>query len=144
MRSMKTHSTTQKEITRSWHLINAENAVLGKISVKAASLLRGKHKPIFVTHLDTGDNVVIINAKNLVVTGNKEDDKKYYHYSGYPSGLRTESLHEVRVKKPEKIVIAAVKGMLPKNRLGREMIKKLHVFAEGHNLKNIEMTEVKL
>lgn len=126
---MSTNIVSVKDIKRSWHLIDAKNAVLGRLATEVATILMGKKKPQYVPYLDLGDNVVVINAAKVRVTGRKETEKKYVRHSGYPGGLRTETLAEVRERKPEEIINHAVKGMLPKNKLGTQMIKKLHVFA---------------
>ena len=123
---MKT-PTTQPE--RAWHIIDAEGKILGRFATEAATLLRGKQKPSFVTYLDSGDHVVIINAAHLTLSGNKLEDKVYQHHTNHPGGLRTKSVKEVLATKPEEVVIAAVKGMLPKNKLQNEWLKRLHVYA---------------
>jgi len=117
------------EIERKWYLVDAENEILGRISSQIATLLRGKHKPEFTPHLDLGDHVIVINAEKIKVTGRKLNQKEYTRYTGYPSGLRTNLMEKLLQQKPERIIIHAVKGMLPKNRLGRQMIKKLRVYA---------------
>lgn len=126
---MKTYSVKAAEIKRDWHIIDAKEKILGKLATEAAKLLMGKHKPIFSRHLDTGDFVVVINAGKIQVTGNKEKQKLYYRHSGYPGNLRKMTLEEMLKKKPERVIEHAVKGMLPKNRLGNAMIKKLKVYA---------------
>lgn len=126
---MSTNKFSAKDITRSWHLIDAKNAVLGRVATEAAKILMGKHKPQYVPYLDLGDMVVVINAAKVKVTGKKETQKKYTRHSGYPGGLRVESLAQVRQTKPETIITHAITGMLPKSKLGRQMVKKLHVFA---------------
>ncbi|MGZ4561626.1 MAG: 50S ribosomal protein L13, partial [Mycobacteriaceae bacterium] len=115
--------------TRTWHVIDATDVVLGRLATHAATLLRGKHKPIFAPHVDTGDFVVIINAEKIAVSGNKRDAKFIYRHSGYPGGLRRRSVGEMIEKQPDRLVEKAVEGMLPKNRLGRAMISKLKVYA---------------
>ena len=115
--------------TRRWVVIDLQDAILGRVAVRVADILRGKNKPIFTPHLDAGDHVVAVNAASLKVTGNKSTQKRYYRYTGYPGGLRSRSLTEQMTKKPEDVFVKAVRGMLPKNRLGRKMIKKLHVYA---------------
>lgn len=112
-----------------WWVIDLAGANLGRTAVKIADILRGKNKPIFTPHMDTGDHVVAINAVGVVVTGRKGESIKYYHYSGYPGGLRTTTLEEMRAKHPERIFESTVKGMLPKNKLGKKIIKKLHIYA---------------
>src|SRR6185437_15345836 len=123
-----TTATKAKDIKREWHLIDVKDKTLGRISSEIAQLLMGKGKPYFVRNLDCGDYVVIINAKNVKATGNKEEQKKYYRHSGYPGGFKVESLKELRVRKPENIIIHAVKGMLPDNRLKDRMLARLFVF----------------
>ena len=114
---------------RGWVLIDLRDATLGRAAVKVADILRGKNKPTFTPHLDTGDHVVAVNASGLKVSGNKSRDKMYYRFSGYPGGLRSRNFQEQMQKKPEDVFMLAVRGMLPKNRLGRKMLKKLHVYA---------------
>lgn len=124
-------STSAKDITREWHLIDVEGKTLGRISSNIATLLMGKNKANFVRNLDCGDFVVVTNAKNVKVTGNKESKKIYYRHSGYPGGFKQETLSELRARKPEDIIIHAVKGMLPQNRLRDQMLKRLKVY-EGN------------
>ena len=126
---MKTYYAKPHEVEQEWLLIDAEDQVLGRVAAKAAHILRGKHKPTYTPHVDTGDYVVIINADKIRVTGNKGEAKRYYRHSGYPGGLKSESLNEVLAKKPERVLEHAIKGMLPHNTLGRAMGKKLHVYA---------------
>lgn len=125
----KTHYTKPSEVEARWVVIDANNKVLGRLASEVAQLLRGKHKPIFSTSVDTGDHVIIINADKIAMTGNKEATKIYRTYSGYPGGLREISFQLMRVKHPERIVETAVWGMMPKNILGRKQIRKLHVYA---------------
>lgn len=139
---MSTNKVSAKEIKRDWHLIDAKNKILGRLSTDIAKLLTGKHKPNFVPYLDLGDNVVVINASGVKVTGKKETQKKYVRHSGYPGGLRVEKLSDLRLRKPEEIIIHAVKGMVPKNKLGRQMLKKLHVFASSQHPFQRELKEV--
>jgi large subunit ribosomal protein L13 len=115
--------------SRKWYLVDLEGATLGRVAVKVADILRGKDKPIFTPHLDTGDNVIAVNAGALKVSGNKALAKHYYRYSGYPGGLKKTSLSALRQKNPERVFELAVRRMLPKNRLGRRMFGKLHVYA---------------
>jgi large subunit ribosomal protein L13 len=124
-----TYSPKPGEITRAWHVIDATDVVLGRLATHAATLLRGKHKPTYAPHMDTGDFVVIVNAEKIAVSGNKRDDKFVYRHSGYPGGLRQRSVGEMIEKHPDRLVEKAIKGMLPKNRLGRAMAKKLKVYA---------------
>ncbi len=126
---MKTFSTTPKDIEREWHVVDAEGQILGRLASQVASVLRGKHKPYYAPHLDTGDHVVIINAEKIAVTGNKMDDKVYTRYTGWPGGLRTTTLKERLAKEPEKVLRGAIKGMLPRGPLGRQMLRKLNVYA---------------
>ena len=126
---MKTYSVKADEIKREWYLINAEGKTLGRLASEIAKILKGKHKPIYSPHLDCGDYVIVINAEKIHVTGRKLDQKIYYRHSGYPGGLKSITLREQLAKHPERVIKAAVKGMLPKNRLGRKMLKKLKVYA---------------
>ena len=130
---MKTHSTKPSEITRDWWIVDADGAVLGRLASEVAKLLRGKHKTNFAPHLDTGDHVVVINASKVVLTGNKLTDKKMYRHSGYPGGLKSVSYAKLMSTKPEIAVERAVRGMLPGNRLGRAMLKKLKVYATAEH-----------
>jgi len=126
---VKTYSVKANEIKREWYLINAEGKTLGRLASEIAKILKGKHKPIYSPHLDCGDYVIVINAEKIRVTGRKLDQKIYYRHSGYPGGLKSITLREQLAKHPERVIKAAVKGMLPKNRLGRKMLKKLKVYA---------------
>jgi large subunit ribosomal protein L13 len=126
---MKTYSTKAADIERQWHVIDASGKVLGKLATEAAKLLMGKHKPTFSRHLDTGDFVVIINADKVRFTGKKEEQKLYYRHSGYAGGLKSTTLGEMMESNPARVVERAVKGMLPRNRLGAKMLKKLKVYA---------------
>src|SRR5437868_15203217 len=128
---MKTYATKQSEITRSWHVVDAEGATLGPLATEIAALLRGKHKAIFSPHLDTGDPVIVVNAAKIRVTGNKLQAKLYVRHSGYPGGFRAETLEKLLARRPEEVIRRAVRGMLPQNRLGEQMIRKLHVYAAG-------------
>lgn len=125
---MKTVFAKKSEVERKWYLFDAADQVLGRLAVKIAVYLRGKHKPIFTPNADTGDFIVVVNADKVKVTGKKLDGKLYYRHSNYPGGLRTESLRRMLDNKPEKVITAAVWGMLPKNRLGRAMLTKLKVY----------------
>jgi len=129
MAEMKTYSTKASDIEREWHVIDASGKILGRLASEVARLLRGKHKPIYVPHLDTGDYVIVINADKVRVTGNKAKQKLYYRHSGYPGGLKSTSLAEMMESHPTRVIEHAVKGMLPKNPLGRAMFKKLKVYA---------------
>jgi len=126
---LKTYSVKAAEIKRDWHVIDATDKVLGRLATEVARLLMGKHKAMFSRHLDTGDYVVIVNAGKICISGNKAKQKLYYRHSGYPGGFKSISLDEMLKTKPERVVEYAVKGMLPKNRLGNSMIKKLKVYA---------------
>ena len=128
---MRTVQMTKAEslAQRRWYVIDAEGQVLGRMATEIARVLRGKHKPSFSPHVDGGDFVIVVNAKRVKLTGSKETDKRYYRHSGYPGGLRVRSLSEMREKKPEAVVRLAVKGMLPKNRLGKGQLGKLKVYA---------------
>jgi len=128
---MKTFSTTPKDIEREWYVVDAEGQTLGRLASRIASILRGKHKPYYATHLDTGDCVIVVNAAAVRVTGNKMDQKVYTRYTGWPGGLRTATLKERLAKRPEEVIRGAVKGMLPRGPLGRQMLRKLHVYAEA-------------
>jgi large subunit ribosomal protein L13 len=125
----RTFSPTPSDIQRSWYVIDADDVPLGRLASEVAQILRGKNKPTYAPHMDGGDFVVVINAAKVHVSGNKEFEKIYYRHSGYPGGLRAETLSEVREKYPERLVEIAVRGMLPKNRLGRQMLRKLKVHA---------------
>ncbi len=125
-----TKSTKESEIKRDWHLIDIKGKILGRQATNIAKLLMGKSKPYFVRNLDCGDYVVVINAKEVLLTGNKEKLKKYYNYSGYPGGLRVETLGDLRQRRPEEIIYRGVKGMLPQNRLRERMLRRLFVFSE--------------
>jgi large subunit ribosomal protein L13 len=124
-----TYSPKPGEITHAWHVIDANDVVLGRLATHAATLLRGKHKPTYAPHMDTGDFVIIVNAEKIAVSGKKRDDKFVYRHSGFPGGLRQRSVGEMIESHPEKLVEKAIKGMLPHNRLGRAMAKKLKVYA---------------
>jgi large subunit ribosomal protein L13 len=124
-----TYSPKPGDIHRAWHVIDATDVVLGRLATHAATLLRGKHKPIYAPHMDTGDFVVVINAEKIAVSGNKRTDKFVYRHSGYPGGLRRRSVGEMIEKHPDRLVEKAITGMLPKNKLGRAMSKKLKVYA---------------
>lgn len=126
---MKTHSTKPSEITREWWLVDADGAVLGRLASEVAKLLRGKHKPYFAPHLDTGDHVIVINAAKVLLTGNKIQQKELIRHSGYPGGLKRTPYTKLMLERPEIAIEKAVKGMLPANRLGRAMYKKLKVYA---------------
>jgi large subunit ribosomal protein L13 len=126
---MKTFSAKKHDIDRNWYLVDAQNKTLGRLSTEIAIRLRGKHKPIYTPHVDTGDYIVVVNASKIRVTGKKLTDKVYYKHTGYIGNLKSENLETMLEKYPEKVLMKSVRGMLPKNKLGRAMIKKLRVFA---------------
>lgn len=126
---MRTYSPKAGEVTHAWHVIDAENVVLGRLATQAATLLRGKHKPTYAPHMDTGDFVVIINAEKVALTGKKREQAFAYRHTGYPGGLRKQSFGELLDNKPERLLEKTIKGMLPKGKLGRAMAKKLRVYA---------------
>jgi large subunit ribosomal protein L13 len=126
---MRTEFPSQHEITRAWHVIDASDAVLGRVASRAAMLLMGKHKPIYVPSLDTGDHVIIINAAKVKLTGNKEGQKLYRRHTGYPGGLIETGAHRMRETRPQRMLELAVAGMLPKTKLGKQMYRKLKVYA---------------
>ncbi len=131
---MKTTFMQKKEeVVRDWYIIDAKNMPLGRVASKAAVMLRGKHKATYTPHIDCGDNIIIINAKDVLLTGNKLEDKKYYDHSRYVGGLRERTAKEMRENYSEEMMERAIKGMLPKGRLGRQMIKKLHVYADANH-----------
>lgn len=125
----RTFSPKPGDIKRVWYVVDAADAPLGRLSSQVAQILRGKSKPTYAPHMDGGDYVIIVNAEKIYVSGNKETQKIYFRHSGYPGGLRAETFAKVRKERPERIIESAVRGMLPKNRLGRQMIKKLKVYA---------------
>lgn len=126
---MRTFSVKKEEIHRDWYVVDAKGETLGRLASRIAPILKGKHKPIYTPHLDCGDFVVVVNADQVRVTGRKMDQKFYYRYSGYPGGLSQISLRDQLARHPERVLQAAVRGMLPKSKLGRQMIKKLKVYA---------------
>ena len=125
---MPTFTPKPADITRAWHVVDAEGLVLGRVATEVASILRGKHKPIYAPHCDTGDHVIIVNADKIVLTAGKAEKKLVYRHSGYPGGLRTQTYANLLEAKPTDAVRKSVRGMLPKNRLGRQMLKKLKVY----------------
>jgi large subunit ribosomal protein L13 len=144
---MKTTLPKVEEIDRKWLLIDAEGKVLGRLAVHISNILRGRHKPTYTPHIDTGDFVVVINADKVKLTGNKEEDKVYQTYSGWRSGLKEFSAATIREKKPDMLIYEAVKGMMPKNRLSRQSIKKLKIYAGSehpHEAQGPEAYEVKV
>ena len=126
---MNTYMASPKTIERKWYVVDAEGLTLGRLASAVAAILRGKNKPTFTPHIDTGDYVIIVNAEKIAVTGRKLDQKNYYAHSDYAGGFRTTNLREMLDKKPEQVLKLAIKGMLPKGPLGRQMITKLHVYA---------------
>ena len=126
---METTSIKLNEITRDWYIVDAEGQTLGRLASKIAQIIRGKSKPAFTPHMDMGDFVVVINAEKVKVTGNKEDDKKYWHHTGFPGGQKESNLKRMRLEHPDRIITNAVKGMLPHNRLGRQLNTHLKVYS---------------
>jgi len=126
---MRTWTCRPGDVQTEWYVIDAEGAVLGRLAAKVATILKGKHKPQYTPHADTGDHVIVINAEKIRVTGRKEDQKRYYSHSGYAGGLKTTTFREMREQHPDRIIEKAVKGMLPKTSLGRKMYRKLNVYA---------------
>ncbi|MGA2192200.1 MAG: 50S ribosomal protein L13 [Nitrospirota bacterium] len=143
---MSTVSAKKNEVDRKWFLVDANNLVLGRLAAHVASVLKGKHKPIYTPHVDTGDFVVIINAEKVQLTGRKLDNKMYYHHSGYPGGLKSITAGKLLKERPEEVIKSAVKGMLPHNPLGRDMILKMKVYAgpeHPHAAQTPEPLEIK-
>ena len=126
---MKTHIPKESEIEKRWYAVDVDGVVLGRAATRIARVLRGKNKPLFTPHMDVGDYVIVLNAAKVVTTGRKETTKTYFRHSGYPGGARTETVEKLRQRKPEELIRHAVRGMLPKNRLGRRLLRKLHVYA---------------
>ncbi len=146
MVNIRTYSQKPSEVNRRWLLVDASEAPVGRIATQIATYLTGKYKPSYTPHIDGGDYVVVINAKQAVFTGDKETDKKYYRHSGFPGGIKDATVAEVREKHPERLIEAAVKGMLPKNKLSDERMKRLRVFAGSdhtHTAQTPEKVEVK-
>ncbi len=139
---MKTFMASPSTIDRKWYVVDATDMTLGRLASEVAKILRGKNKPIFTPHMDTGDNVIIINAAKIKVTGKKLDQKIYYHHSDYVGGMKETTLREKLAKKPEQVIELAVKGMLPKGPLGRQMFKKLHVYAGPEHVHAAQKPEV--
>lgn len=143
---MKSYMQKKETVDRKWYVIDAAGKPLGRVATLAATYLRGKHKPTYTPHIDCGDNIIIINVEKVVLTGNKEDKKIYYNHSMYQGGLRERTAREMRERYPEEMMERAVKGMLPHNRLGRQMYKKLFVYAgenHKHEAQKPEVLEVK-
>jgi large subunit ribosomal protein L13 len=142
---VKTYSAKPEEIVRRWYLVDADGRTLGRLASRIATILRGKDKPIYTPHLDCGDYVIVVNAEKIHVTGKKLDEKMYYRHSGYPGGLKAFTLREMLERTPERVITLAVKRMLPKNKLGRHMLKKLKVYAgpeHPHGAQNPEALEL--
>lgn len=142
---MKTFSAKPEETVHSWLLIDAKGKVLGRLASEIARRLKGKHKPEYTKHIDTGDSIVVINAADVQVTGRKAKDKLYYRHSNYPGGLKTEAFEDLVARRPERIIELAVKGMLPKNPLGRAMLRKLKIYAGSahpHSAQQPELLEI--
>ena len=139
---MKSFVAKPHEVERKWYVIDAEGKTLGRLSTEVASILRGKKKPIYTPHVDTGDYVIVINAEKVEVTGNKRKDKMYKHHTGFPGGLREVSFEKLQAKKPEEILRHSIKGMMPKGKLGRQMYKKLKVYAGSEHKHEAQKPEV--
>ena len=139
---MKTYMANPDKIERKWYVVDAEGQTLGRLSSEIAKVLRGKNKPEYTPHIDTGDYVVVINAEKVKVTGKKLQQKVYYNHSDYVGGMRETTMAELMAKKPEKVIELAVKGMLPKGPMGRDMIKKLHVYAGPEHAQQAQKPEV--
>ena len=145
---MKTVSAKKEEVQHEWYLVDATDKILGRLATQIANVLRGKNKPIFTPHADTGDFIIVTNAEKVKLTGKKLENKRYYRHSGYPGGFRVRTAQEVLKKKPEDLIMLAVKGMLPKNRLGSKLLTKLKVYAgkahphEAQQPKVLELKEV--
>jgi large subunit ribosomal protein L13 len=145
---MKTYSAKKEDLKQEWFLVDAQDRILGRLATQIANILRGKNKPVFTPYADAGDFVIVTNAEKIRLTGKKLENKCYYHHTGYPGGLKTRTAQEILTKKPEQLIELAVKGMLPKNRLGRKLIKKLKIYTgnthphEAQQPKNLELREV--
>jgi len=139
---MKTRFVRKEDVDRKWYVIDAEGQVLGRLAVEIARRLRGKHKATYTPHIDTGDYVIVVNADKVRLTGNKLEQKLYYRHTGYPGGLKTITAKALLQRKPERVLEIAVKGMLPKNRLGRRMLKKLKVYAGSEHSHQAQQPEV--
>ncbi|NLY73367.1 MAG: 50S ribosomal protein L13 [Tissierellia bacterium] len=138
---MKTFVAKPAEVERKWYVVDAEGKTLGRLASEIAKILRGKHKPIYTPHVDTGDYVIVVNAEKIHVTGNKRQDKMYRWHTGYMGGLKERNFQEMIDRQPEKVLMQAVKGMLPKNSLGRQMLRKLRVFAGPDHTHQAQMPE---
>jgi large subunit ribosomal protein L13 len=145
---MKTYSAKKEDLKQEWFLVDAQDRILGRLATQIANILRGKNKPVFTPYADAGDFVIVTNAEKIRLTGKKLENKCYYRHTGYPGGLKTRTAQEILTKKPEQLIELAVKGMLPKNRLGRKLIKKLKIYTgnvhphEAQQPKNLELREV--
>lgn len=139
---MKTFSAKKEDIQRKWYLVDADRKILGRMASEVAKILRGKHKPIYTPHVDTGDHVIVINAGKIQLTGNKRQEKFYARHSGYPGGFKSVIAEKLLAQKPERVIEIAVKGMLPKNKLGRAMFKKLQVYAGANHPHQAQQPEV--
>jgi large subunit ribosomal protein L13 len=126
---MKTVFAKKQDVNRKWHIVDADGQVLGRLASRVAMVLRGKTKPIYTPNIDTGDGVIVINADKIRLTGNKIEQKVYYHHTGYPGGIKKEAVKDIMKDNPERVITSAIRGMLPKNTLGREQIKKLKVYS---------------
>lgn len=139
---MKTFVAKPETVKRDWYVVDATNKTLGRLAAEVAHRLRGKHKPEYTPHVDTGDYIVIVNAEKVVVTGNKAQDKMYYAHSGYPGGLKETNFEKLQARRPEMIIEKAVKGMLPKGPLGRQMFRKIKVYAGGEHKHSAQQPQV--
>ncbi|MBW2545017.1 MAG: 50S ribosomal protein L13 [Deltaproteobacteria bacterium] len=139
---MKTYSAKKETVVRDWYFVNADGKVLGRLAAEIARRLRGKHKPVYTPHVDTGDFIVVVNAEKISFTGKKLTDKIYYHHTGYPGGLKSTTAGKMLEEKPEEILRGAVRGMLPKNSLGRQMLKKLKVYKGDKHPHKAQMAEL--
>ncbi len=139
---MKTYSAKPEDIRRDWYVVNASGKTLGRLATEIARRLRGKHKAEYTPHMDTGDYIVVINAKDVRVSGNKQKDKIYHHHTGYPGGIESINFEKLMQKKPERVIEKAVKGMLPKGPLGREMFRKLKVYADDQHQHTAQQPQV--
>ena len=136
---METTTIREREVTRDWYVVNAKGRTLGRLASQIAQIIRGKNKPYFSPNMDMGDFVIVVNAGDVAISGNKEEDKKYFRHSGYPGGATLENLKTVRSKQPEKILYNAVKGMLPHNRLGRKLINHLKIYNSSEHPHGAQM-----
>lgn len=139
---MKTYMAKPQDVERKWYVVDATDQTLGRLATQVASILKGKHKPTYTPHVDTGDHVIVINAEKVRLTGNKLQDKKYYRHSGYVGGIKETTAGEMLQRHPERVIRTAVWGMIPHNRLGRQMIKKLKVYAGNEHPHQAQMPEL--